>query len=60
MFTIVQILSDCPFYETYFVLVKSKRGAEISTLYLDSPASQWELQQDLGVLAHQAFPLELR
>ena len=42
------------------VSVKSKRGAEINTLYLDSPASQWELQQDLGVLAHQAFPLELR
>jgi hypothetical protein len=45
---------------SFRVAVKSKRGAEISTLFLDSPSSQWELQQDLGVLAHQAFPLELR
>ncbi len=45
---------------SFCVAVKSKRGAEISTLFLDSPSSQWDLQQDLGVLAHQAFPLELR
>jgi len=40
--------------------VQTKRGAEIQTLYLDSKRSQWELQQDLGVLAQQALPLELR
>eukprot|EP00092_Neocalanus_flemingeri_P056552 GFUD01067064.1.p1 GENE.GFUD01067064.1~~GFUD01067064.1.p1 ORF type:complete len:501 (+),score=170.32 GFUD01067064.1:80-1504(+) len=40
--------------------VLSKRGAEISTLYLDSKLSQEELQQDFGVLAQQAFPVELR
>lgn len=40
--------------------VLSKRGAEITTLYLDSKLSQHELQQDMGVLAQQALPLEFR
>ena len=38
----------------------SKRGAEITTLYLDSPHGQYDLQQDLGVLSQQALPVELR
>jgi len=40
--------------------VQSKRGAAITTLHLDSNLSQSELQQDLGVLAQQALPLEFR
>ena len=40
--------------------VQSKRGAAITTLHIDSELSQHELQQDLGVLAQQALPLELR
>jgi len=40
--------------------VLSKRGAEITTLYLDSKMSQEELQQDMGVLAQQALPVEFR
>jgi len=40
--------------------VQSKRGAAITTLHLDSKLSQDELQQDLGVLAQQALPLEFR
>ena len=40
--------------------MQSKRGAAITTLHIDSELSQHELQQDLGVLAQQALPLELR
>ena len=40
--------------------MQSKRGAAITTLHLDSQLSQDELQQDLGVLAQQALPLEFR
>ena len=40
--------------------MQSKRGAQVSTLHLDSRQGQEELQQDLGVLAQQALPLELR
>lgn len=40
--------------------VKMKRGAAIKTLYIESKRSLWDLQQDLGVLALQALPNELR
>ena len=43
-----------------FVSVQSKRGAAITTLHLASDLSQEELQQDMGVLAQQALPLEFR
>ena len=42
------------------VSVQSKRGAAITTLHLASDLSQEELQQDMGVLAQQALPLEFR
>ena len=41
-------------------LVSSKRGTVITTLHIASHLSQSELQQDLGVLAQQALPLEFR
>jgi len=40
--------------------VQSKRGAAITTLHVASPKTQHELQQDLGVLAQQALPMEFR
>ena len=40
--------------------MQSKRGAAITTLHLASDLSQEELQQDMGVLAQQALPLEFR
>ena len=49
-----------PFYDFHPFLVQSKRGAAITTLHIDSNLSQNELQQDLGVLAQQALPLEFR
>ena len=40
--------------------MSTKRGIAITTLHVNSNLSQSELQQDLGVLAHQALPLEFR
>ena len=40
--------------------MQSKRGTVITSLHLDSKLSQEELQQDLGVIAQQALPLEFR
>ena len=41
--------------------VQSKRGTRaITTLHIDTSLSQDELQQDLGLLAHQALPREFR
>jgi len=40
--------------------VQSKRGVAIKSLYLESSLAMWDLQQDFGVLAQQALPLELR
>ena len=42
------------------IAVQSKRGAAITTLHVASPKTQHELQQDLGVLAQQALPMEFR
>ena len=57
------MISQCSFYDSNFYYgysVKSKRGVAIKSLYLESSTSMWDLQQDLGVLAQQALPLELR
>ena len=40
--------------------MQSKRGTAITSLHLDSKLSQEELQQDLGLLAQQALPLQFR
>ena len=41
--------------------VQSKRGTRaITRLHIDSSHSQDEVQQDLGVLAQQALPIEFR
>ena len=41
--------------------VQSKRGTRaITRLHIDSSLSQDEVQQDLGVLAQQALPIEFR
>jgi len=40
--------------------VQSKRGVKVTTLHIDSKHCHHELQQDLGVLAQQALPLEFR
>ena len=50
-----------PFYPVITFSVQSKRGTRaITRLHIDSSLSQDEVQQDLGVLAQQALPIEFR